>query len=234
MRAAFLAAAALHVVAGICTEGLFRSRSAELTPLFEEGESSVSLTLVATRRTKPKPVQRVEETEFSEPDSDIPEEQSPDAIDPISLPDVSPSILLPPATVLPVNPHSQPIAETRSEEKQVPDHWEIALDLDEESEQDNDADMLKKGAEVFSAGVTEIKPRYPLGSRLRGEEGKVVLDVTIDTRGRTRNVAVKTSSGFSSLDKSAVAAVRRARFVTSGNGSRGGSVILTFEFKLTD
>ncbi|MBL7114344.1 MAG: TonB family protein [Kiritimatiellae bacterium] len=174
------------------------------------------------------------EVDIPKPEINIAEEPSPAPIDPIKLPDIASSILLPPPKQPPAKPESNPPPETRLQTEQVPAPQVMDIDLNEKGEIDNDADMLKKGAEVFSAGVTEIKPRYPLGSRLRGEEGKVVLKVVIDMDGRASDVGVYASSGFSALDRAAVAAVRRARFITSGGGDRGGTVLLTFEFKLTD
>lgn len=231
---AFLAAVSIHVIAAVYTEKFLLSRAEAWKPVFEEGQSSVSLTLVATRKTIPKPVPRIEETDFPEPDTEILEEQPPDHVDPIQLPDISPSIVLPLPTTSSKKPEPEIQPESRPDEKQVPDHWEIELDMDEEVAEDNDADMLMKGVEAFSAGITSIKPRYPLGSRLRGEEGRVVLKVDIDMTGKASDVEVHSTSGFTALDRSASDAVRKARFVTSGGGNRGGTVLLTFEFKLTD
>lgn len=57
--------------------------------------------------------------------------------------------------------------------------------------------------------VQRVPPAYPLAARRRGEQGQVVLRVTVDPRGRVSHAAVATSSGFASLDEAALAAVKR-------------------------
>lgn len=53
---------------------------------------------------------------------------------------------------------------------------------------------------------------YPTASRRAGEQGTVVLRALVDRSGTPSQVLVKTSSGYSALDESAVNAVRAARF----------------------
>ncbi len=54
---------------------------------------------------------------------------------------------------------------------------------------------------------------YPEGSRRRGESGTVVASADVDRLGRAGNLAIAQSSGFPSLDRAALEAVERARFV---------------------
>jgi protein TonB len=63
------------------------------------------------------------------------------------------------------------------------------------------------------------KPAYPVSSRRRGEEGRVVLRVHVNAGGRAAKVEVQMSSGHSPLDEAAVAAVSRWRFVPARRGS---------------
>ena len=63
------------------------------------------------------------------------------------------------------------------------------------------------------------KPAYPVSSRRRGEEGRVVLRVLVDAEGRAAKVEVQESSGHGRLDESAVTAVTRWRFVPARRGS---------------
>ncbi|MBX3676249.1 MAG: energy transducer TonB [Rhodocyclaceae bacterium] len=63
------------------------------------------------------------------------------------------------------------------------------------------------------------KPAYPVSSRRRGEEGRVMLRVFVDAQGRAAKVEVQESSGHSRLDESAVTAVARWRFVPARRGS---------------
>jgi protein TonB len=60
--------------------------------------------------------------------------------------------------------------------------------------------------------LTAIRPRYPLGSRLRGEEGLVVVRAYLSPAGIVRDVDIAKSSGYPALDEAARRAVRSARF----------------------
>jgi protein TonB len=62
-------------------------------------------------------------------------------------------------------------------------------------------------------------PDYPRMSTRLGEQGKVVLKVLIGTDGAPQKVELVTSSGFERLDKSALDAAMRWRYVP---GKRGG------------
>ena len=61
-------------------------------------------------------------------------------------------------------------------------------------------------------GLSNPAPRYPYKSRARGEQGKVILRVVVNRKGRADEVTVVESSGFSRLDKAATKAVRKWRF----------------------
>src|SRR3989338_11035335 len=54
-------------------------------------------------------------------------------------------------------------------------------------------------------------PNYPARSRRFNEQGRVLLRVELGEDGRISGVAVKTSSGFTSLDEAAVSAVKTWR-----------------------
>ena len=70
-----------------------------------------------------------------------------------------------------------------------------------------DADYLKNPA-----------PTYPPLSRRMGEEGKVVLRVTVTAQGTADGVEIRTSSGSQRLDDAAVNTVRRWKFVPARRG----------------
>lgn len=68
---------------------------------------------------------------------------------------------------------------------------------------------------TISSGVEYLQPpqpEYPLLSRRRGEEGKVVLRALINLKGRPEQVEIQTSSGSVRLDEAARQAVARAVF----------------------
>ena len=89
-----------------------------------------------------------------------------------------------------------------------------------------------QGPESFE---TDLRPVYPMGARLHGEEGVVRVVVELSRTGRAKNVSVEKSSGFASLDKAAQAAIGKARFkVKSGVIRDGMRVRLSIRFTLTN
>ena len=56
------------------------------------------------------------------------------------------------------------------------------------------------------------EPVYPLLSRKRGEEGRVVLEIKISAEGEVRRAEIQTSSSYSRLDRAAMDAVKMATF----------------------
>lgn len=81
-----------------------------------------------------------------------------------------------------------------------------------------------------------IRPTYPIGSRRRGEEGTVILDVSVGADGRAAAVTLVASSGFPDLDRASVRAAEQARFKP---GTRNGKPVaaaarLTLIFRLRD
>jgi TonB family protein len=61
-------------------------------------------------------------------------------------------------------------------------------------------------------------PPYPSEARTRGEQGKVILKVEVLTNGNVGLAEVSESSGYESLDRSALEAVRRWRFKPAMKG----------------
>ncbi len=65
---------------------------------------------------------------------------------------------------------------------------------------------------VASDVIARVQPVYPLASRRKGEEGEVRLLVRLGPGGAILSVEVMGSSGYPSLDASALAAVKKWRF----------------------
>ena len=63
------------------------------------------------------------------------------------------------------------------------------------------------------------KPKYPRHARKMGWEGTTLLKVLVDQKGGTKQVEVSRSSGFTTLDKAAMKAVKRWRFQPARSGS---------------
>ena len=81
---------------------------------------------------------------------------------------------------------------------------------------------------------TSIRPDYPKGARQRGEQGEVVLEISVGADGTVDGVSVVSSSGFSELDEAAVRATHRARFTPAQAGGHAVSSMarLTLAFRL--
>ncbi|HEX7874865.1 MAG TPA: energy transducer TonB [Sphingobium sp.] len=60
--------------------------------------------------------------------------------------------------------------------------------------------------------INGAAPRYPMEARTKREQGVVVLRLMLSEQGRVTDISVHKSSGFPSLDKAAVDAVRRWRW----------------------
>jgi protein TonB len=86
-----------------------------------------------------------------------------------------------------------------------------------------DADYLKNPA-----------PPYPPLSRRMGEEGKVLLRVSVTPQGTADNVEIKTSSGSQRLDDAAQRTVRNWKFIPAKRGETAVQswVLVPIIFKL--
>lgn len=60
--------------------------------------------------------------------------------------------------------------------------------------------------------ASRVDPIYPASAQRAGQEGTVLLAITVDTNGQPLNVEIERSSGFEVLDMAAVQAVRKWRF----------------------
>lgn len=79
-----------------------------------------------------------------------------------------------------------------------------------------------------------IRPEYPKGARLRGEQGNVILEIEIGADGVCVAAKVAVSCGFAELDAAAVKAALAARFIPAkaGNSPVSSVARLTLSFRL--
>ena len=79
-----------------------------------------------------------------------------------------------------------------------------------------------------------IRPEYPKGARLRGEQGNVILEIEIGADRVCVAAKVAVSCGFAELDAAAVKAALAARFVPAkaGNSPVSSVARLTLSFRL--
>lgn len=84
------------------------------------------------------------------------------------------------------------------------------------------------------AALNNPKPPYPLAARRQGAEGRVVLRALVLEDGRCAEVRIVRSSGYALLDESALATVRRWRFLpaTRAGTPVAASVDVPISFRL--
>lgn len=76
------------------------------------------------------------------------------------------------------------------------------------------------------------KPPYPESSRLRGEEGKVLLKLSLDSAKALVKAEVSESSGHTDLDRAALLQIERD-LPTSQSGTKAFEHLIQFNFSLS-
>ena len=66
--------------------------------------------------------------------------------------------------------------------------------------------------------VSRPSPSYPKSARRKGQQGQVVVLVTVSSSGKVSGCQISKSSGHSLLDSAALSAARRCRFRPAKNG----------------
>ena len=92
------------------------------------------------------------------------------------------------------------------------------------------SESVGAGTEVggpLEASSVGVRVEYPYRSRVEGEEGRVVLRLSLSAEGRVSEARVAESSGFERLDRAALSAARQHEFV-----GRSGVIDLAFRFVL--
>ncbi len=78
--------------------------------------------------------------------------------------------------------------------------------------------------------LKRVEPVYPEDARKKGREGMTVLKVTIDESGKVSDTKILRSSGWASLDSSAVTAARGFMFKPGKKDGKAVKVIMTIPF----
>jgi protein TonB len=104
--------------------------------------------------------------------------------------------------------------------------------------------LATRGDPSANAGLVMAKPlyrknptpNYPRRARRKGYQGNVILEVLVDEKGNVRDLKVFKSSGYESLDRSALTSVRKWLFEP---GTRNGQtakmwVRVPIRFQLTE
>lgn len=83
---------------------------------------------------------------------------------------------------------------------------------------------------IRAQGYSNAKPKYPLASRIKREEGSVVLSLLVNEDGSVETLIVTQSSGYHRLDTSAKMAAKSWRFLPAQN--QGKAVASWFTLKI--
>ena len=97
--------------------------------------------------------------------------------------------------------------------------------------------IVKNGMVMNQARYRDTpRPDYPESARREGQEGRVLLRVLVDDRGRIKSVEISNSSGSDALDRAAAEAIRRWRFHPARYGDQPVEswLRIPIEFRLAD
>lgn len=218
MAIPFSVAVFIHAAGVVCAGRMLVGYilAGAVVPAFQQGESSLEFTLLSTE-IKP---------EVPQPVVPLPQPA-------VHIENPVPVVV---SEMVPVSTNEQVQPELEGISALAPVTQEVATQGPDRPGENADADDLKKGVEGGASPASVIRPVYPVGSRLRGEEGSVVMSVKVDVAGEVRGVVVLESSGYSGLDNAAEKAVKRTRFIPaqSDGKPREAEARLTVRFRLVD
>lgn len=158
------------------------------------------------------------------------------------VPPEAPATALAAETAILVQPQSEapapapapaPEPETASTTNAPVEIPEPAGEIITDAESEESVDSGVQGP-VYPSSV--LRPAYPRGARLRGEQGSVRVLVRVNTSGRAADVRLLESSGYALLDNAALKSAGKAVYTPAVSNSipREGETILSFEFRLTE
>lgn len=221
MLVSFGLAVLLHCLAALAAVLSCGSCNAGWVPDFMTGESSLELS-VAARMIDPPPAPRL-----------IASGYAPVLMEPEAILTASPAEALPDTQQRLTDERelSRLDAPSVPAEAAAPEDEPASEPALETSGADLERGVI--GAVRLSANVA---PYYPLGARMRGEEGVVRVRVEVNPDGSAASCAIERSSGFPALDQAALHAARRARYVSAQPAAQAahGRIELDFRFQLTD
>jgi protein TonB len=97
----------------------------------------------------------------------------------------------------------------------------------------NAGDGNGSGTDVFAKCTNRVMPIFPIDAKVRNEQGRVVLLVELDERGRFASIEVARSSGSRSLDAAGIAAIKRWKCSPVYEHGRPVRVFAKQEFEFT-
>ena len=98
------------------------------------------------------------------------------------------------------------------------------------------ADVKVKGVTMGAMVKNVFKPSYPSSCKRLGHEGATVLKVTILSKGKCGRIEIIKSAGCESLDKAAIKALKKAKYIPAKRLGVPFTTIkkIAFNFKLED
>ena len=176
-------------------------------------------------RPRAEVVARREAVALASPMSVQPPETQAPSLDAVSHPDVPQPRVVEPPKATPV------AAATPQPARQVEGEGENQVNAEQV-----DGDLGEEGASATAAVIGTCKPRYPLYSRVHGEEGTVVVSVEVLPDGRCGRLEIMKSSGYGRLDRAALEALRDAEFTPAMAAGRpvASTWQQTITFRLKD
>jgi periplasmic protein TonB len=242
LRMAFALAMLAHGLLAAVVVAPFSPPALELEPLFQAGDTCVAVSFVPATppvEAAPVPPPRVEPPPDPNPAPE-PQPVLPPPPEPAPEPEPEPELEPEP----PPEPDREPVIDRAAAPEPVPaapPPPAVAFETKPDApvapaEQAPEAgDARQKGVLALTEADLDVRPHYPLGARMRGEEGTVALRVAVNDAGRATRVAVERTSGFPSLDEAAESAVRKATFVARGTArTLSGEVSLCIRFELVN
>ena len=169
------------------------------------------------------------ENDAAPPSAALPSEPPPDAVKPREMRPPEPELALP------------DLPSPEAEDLEVPRPAEEREELPEMRVIEESAPTVESAPAPQQAQIdapprplVAIRPTYPQESKKRGEQGRVLVEVRINARGRVDAATVVESSGFAALDAAALKAVRAAKFRPARSGGRpiADTRRMPIEFKL--
>jgi TonB family protein len=212
---AFMIAIFIHVIAGMATGTLLYIHSAGFEPVYDISFSNVDVSYAEAPPMQIKTVSK---------------DQTPAPVIPLQKRDCDPAPLItspkPPQESTPIpKPQTAQIGTSTAAS-----HIETDVGLSNDNIP-NSIDISQMDPNEIGRSI--IRPKYPLEARRRGEEGSVTINITVNSSGKAENVELLQTSGYSSLDESAISAAKKALYVNSDSEEfMTGEARITIRFKL--
>ncbi|MEM8589738.1 MAG: TonB family protein [Pseudomonadota bacterium] len=149
---------------------------------------------------------------------------------PIAFQPVEPPAAEPPEPPAPAPPAPQPTAQNPPATAPGP-----SADQPSDSQPATPSVMAVQPALYTGPGLANPGPEYPRSARRRGDEGTVVLRVTVSATGLPQQIQIRSSSGFQTLDQAAIEAVEGWRFIAARRGdiAVAATIDVPIAFRLT-